>query len=551
MTFIQTRALSYQYPAQIQPLFRELEVHIEAQSRIGLIGPNGSGKSTLLQILAGQRDHQGQRLVRKGLRVAWLPQELNFQGRVHRFLWQARPQWARLHPEVLDSQSEDFLDQLSRFEALGGYHFELQIERELSRWGWSAPELKTLLSQEFQSLSGGEKTQMALLQLQLSEAELFLLDEPSNHLDEAHLNWLAHFLQECERPFVMSSHDRWLLDQTVNSIWELDRGQLTRQQGNYARFRQEKERVLALQRLRYAESQKKQQQIAAAAAERQQRLQGMENFKPSRSVKNNGAICKRDDGSRRAVRQGKLMRAARAAQERSQRLAAETEALRPQERRQRTLHFAVNAQRRKQVLTLAALGLKLGERDLFRDLNLQLYSAERLLLVGPNGSGKSSLLQLLLQERRPSSGEVYWGQGLSKGVYRQEQENLNLEQNALQNVLQGSPQNAAARTLLACLLLPQARLNAPLHELSAGERSKVALARLLLQSPDVLLLDEPTNHLDLPAREALEKALQSYPGTLILISHDRQFRAALAQDGQGQPQVVKELRLGGANVHRS
>jgi len=546
MLYLSAHQLTFRYPTQVDPLFRSLSFQLRSQSRVGLIGRNGVGKSTLLQLLLGQLTPGTGTLTRHpDLQLGYLPQAPGSHLLAHfpeatslDLLWQARPELNALR-QSLQAEVPD-LAELARFDSLGGYEFETEAARHLSALGGEPEWLERPLC----SLSGGERARVGLCLLQLQAANVYLLDEPGNDLDAPMLDWLSEFLLSSQVPYLLVSHDRRLLDSCCAEIWELQAGSLQIRQGNYAAYRAQCEQEQAHQQRLYAQERKKITRLQAAAQNRRQQAERHETFKPSRSRKKNGGLCKRDDGSGGALRVGHLMRAAKATETRLERASEAAEALRPNPQRQSALHFQAAISSRKPCLQLDKLSYKLAGHRLFGPLQLSLSAGQCLVLTGPNGSGKSTLLRYLLSQHphaEPAdfsgqfSGHVSWHSQLQVGYFAQTPPPLPLERSALSWVQTFAPSQLSspasrqqAQTLLACLGLGPDLSQQPLATLSRGEQSKVLLAALLLQQPEILLLDEPTNHLELPAREALETALQAYPGALILVSHDRTFCEALA-----------------------
>lgn len=530
MLFMQGQELTFGYYSQSGYLFEKLDFQIAPQARIGLIGANGAGKSTLLRLLLGQLSPDKGKLYRKpGLKIGYLPQNplAGETGSAEQALWALRPDLSSLRAvfSAEASPPDDCIRALTRYESLGGYAFEARIDKWLARFGWQP----AMLEKPLESLSGGEKTRLGLLRLMLDAPELLLLDEPSNSLDQPMLDWLEDFLVTTATPWLMVSHDRHLLEGCVETIWELEAGVLTIRRGNYSGYKRQKEQERAHQQMLHDQQRKKVRQLEAVAADRKRSGQAMEDFKAKRSVRKNGGICARDEGSVHAqLRTRNLMRAAKAAEHRAERVLEEALSHLPQRQRELRLSFRSRPLRARSALTVLNLSCRRGPRQLFKGLDLSLAPGARLAIVGPNGSGKSSLLELLAGRRLPESGEIHWAEGASLGYLSQNSDSLDGEKTVLESVLGGdSGRMTLARTLLACLGLQQEQLRQPVASLSSGERVKVALAALVAAEPDVLMLDEPTNHLELPAREALEAALQDYPGTLIFVSHDRWFREAL------------------------
>lgn len=548
---LEAQALGFAYPQQLTPLLNSLDFSIHTQDRIGLIGENGSGKSTLLQVLQGQQAPQQGSLHRHPtLRLGhWRQTPPTEVLSVAEFLWQARPELAALQQQLQQAESlspETLFDVLNRFEALGGYTYEDMAQREWSQWGGNSQHWERPL----QSLSGGEQARVLWCHLRLQDANLYLIDEPGNHLDSDGLALLERFLQASPHPYLLVSHDRYLLDHCCSQIWHLAQGQLTQRQGNLSHYQAEQEATQQRLARQSAQQEKAVQRLQQAAQQQRTQAERFEHFKPQRSVKKNGGICQRDEGGGKAsLNVGGLMRKAKATEARMERLAAAIE--RPQHTRTRSLHFHEGITRHRQLLEVKDLTLAY-QVPLFAPLNWQIQAGEKWHLQGRNGSGKSTLLQALWQaqteqaacENQPASslsGTMHWAQGITVAYLPQNPQGFTEQETPLAWVMQQAEarrpepeKRTEAQTLLACLQIQGSLLHSPLTQLSPGERQRVVLAGLLIQQPDILLLDEPTNHLALSAREALLDALQQYPGALILVSHDRFFSEQLTQS-------VKEL----------
>jgi len=365
------------------------------------------------------------------------------------------------------------------------------------------------------SLSGGERVRAALSRCLLSNADLLLLDEPTNHLDIACREWLEQRLAGHRGACIFVSHDRVFLDRVATRTLCLEHGRLTAFAGNYEFYRRERALRDRQEWERYEAARRR---VAAAerAAGRRLRLSARAATAP---------IGVRDGKDYYGRKAAKLARTARILRER--RSHAEEVEKPWQEQPIPSLEFANVPRCPDLVLHAAGLAKAFGAAPLFEDLSLHLRRGDRWAVLGPNGSGKTTLLRVLAGLSRPDRGEVHLGSRVRPGYYPQECEHLDLSRSALEICLETSAETAA-RTLLACLKLPAERVTRPLATLSAGERAKAALARLLLAEVNFLLLDEPTNHLEIEAVEALAGALRQFPGTMVFASHDRWCIGSLA-----------------------
>ncbi len=490
-------------------LFSDLSFAIPPRARIGLVGANGVGKTTLLRILLGLEEPSAGSVQRaRGLRVGYLPQEARLDSQ--RTLWQEcltvfgdllerQAQLGELETAMADpSQAESALEAYGKlqaeFEQLGGYTFETRAAQVLSGLGFRRSDFNRPLAQ----LSGGQRTRAALAKLLLENPDLLLLDEPTNHLDIQAIEWLETYLREWEGAAVIVSHDRYFLDQVVNSIWEMTPA-LEIYPGNYSAY-------LALREERY-----------------QRRL---EEYQAQQEL-----IEKELDFIRRNLA-GQNTRQAQGRRKRLERLLEEARLSPP--RQPRRLQFQMQAANRSGDLVIRTRGLAVGYHDegrpLFDAPDLILRRGECAAIIGPNGAGKTTFLKTLLEQTPPFSGEVQLGASLKIGYFAQAHEGLNPAHTLMDAIAEVSPDwlPAQIRDYLARFLFTGDDVFKTVEMLSGGERGRLALARLALQGANLLLLDEPTNHLDLPSQEALQSLLADYNGTILLVSHDRYLIDALA-----------------------
>ena len=504
-TILTARNLSKSYGAV--EVFRDLSVHVLAGQRIALVGVNGAGKTTLLRLLGAREEADGGEMVRaRGLRMAYLSQEvdLELRGPLQEVARSALPHLQSMEHQLHELEatmatasheqwaevSLRYAELQERFELAGGYDYERRIADTLSGLGFPPEQF----GRPAESLSGGERTRLALALILLQDPDLLLLDEPTNHLDLQAIEWLERFLQRFPGSLVVISHDRRFLDNVATDIWDLDFGSLETYPGNYSRF----------QELR---------------AERRARRQAEYEAQQEHIAKEEAFIRRYRAGQR-----------AREARGREKKLAHIERLERPREHRR--LHFSLPAGLRSGGVVLATEDLAVGFPDRPQALltcpDLEVRRLERVALIGPNGCGKTTFLRTVLGELLPHRGQVHLGHGVVPGYFAQTHAWMDPEQTALEAVLEACPMaEGRARNLLGRFLFSGDDVHKRLADLSGGERSRVALARLTLTAANFLLLDEPTNHLDIPAREALEEVLASYQGTVLLVSHDRALIDAL------------------------
>ena len=504
-------------------IFEGVSLHLNSGDRAALVGPNGCGKSSLLRLLVGL-DHPGKgsvRLIGK-TRLGYLPQEPKLDSRLTLFeemltafeeLRAQQIELTRLEQEMAkpERQSDSaLLDQyaelLTCFESSGGYDYEHRIHEALTGLGFSATQEALPVSH----LSGGQSARAALAKLLLSAPDLLLLDEPTNHLDIEAREWLEGHLENWEGGYLIVSHDRYTLDRLAQRIWALDFGELREYQGNYHQYVVQRE----------------------AERERQWKL-----YEEQQAF-----IAKTEDFIRRNLGDKKTSQQAHAREkmlEKVERLEKPREA--------RRMHLEIPLSRPSGERVLEAHGLVIGyrtgastEKALFRCPDFFLRRGERAVLIGPNGSGKTTFLKVLMGELPPLTGHVQLGHYVKPCTFRQSHwDEEAREQTVLETILRDRDQPISeARDYLGLFLFSGDEIHRRLGELSGGELNRLALARLAQLAGNFLLLDEPTNHLDIDSREILQEALADYPGTILLVSHDRYLIAALAtqiweiRDGQ-------------------
>lgn len=464
-------------------IFTNVSFLLKAGEKVALVGPNGVGKSTLLKILAGVKtaDTGTVTLLQEQVLCQYVPQMPRFG------LSTAR--------NILNEETHR-LGVLARATSA----------EAISRFGFSEGDADLVTP----SLSGGQKTRLALAKAWLSQPDLLLLDEPTNHLDIAALEWLEKFVLDYPGSVLVASHDRVFLDSVATRVIELSQDGVTEYPGNYSSYRQAKAQAFAQQMAQYESEQKRIRQLEAA-------IDGqMRHFEQSHR------IAGQHDFYRRKAK--KLAKTGKASIKRLEMMKASSVA-KPRSEQSITLQGFQSMDSGRRLVLAENLG-KSYDKVLFRQGSFSILRGDKVALVGPNGTGKTTLLRMILGREEPSEGQLWVSPSASIGYLDQEMEQLDTENRVMEEMLMVLPRQTREevtklRTFLANLLFDSDDLGKPVSVLSVGEKKRVAMAKLLLSSHNLLLLDEPTNHLDLPSRETLEESLVAYEGTLVLVSHDR------------------------------
>ena len=498
------RAIDVSVEFSGKSILRNINCSLEHNSKIGLIGANGSGKSTLLKVLYGmQTPSSGKVQKAKYCNIAYLPQDYHpLSNRVLiEYIRSARPELLRLEREIErlseelnknpDEEIEAELNEvIEQYTYYGGYDFENEIKYVLTSLN-IPPESWNRKCGEF---SGGEQTRIALANVLLTNGDLIMMDEPTNHLDLEMITWLEKYLQNLKKPFIIVSHDRQFLDNTVKTIWCLRDGQLTVTKGNYTTFRKADE-IAQLSQARQYEQQKKY-------------IEETENF----------------------IRQNIAGNRSNLAKSRLKQLERMEIVKKPSD--QKSIKLSIEANKRSgndiYILENVSYGIP-PDKELARDINLTVNYKDRICILGPNGCGKTSLLKVLLQDSDIFSGTLKVGASLDIGYFDQQQNDLDPSLTVLDTIWQIIPEATIGyvRSWLARFGFYDDDIDKKVKQLSGGEQSRLYLCRLIHTQPNLLLLDEPTNHLDLQMTESLMEALKNYNGTIIFVTHDRWFMKEL------------------------
>lgn len=481
-----------------KPIVQDFSFQLKEKCRVGLIGVNGSGKTTLFRILNGELEpDRGRITLAKDIRIGFLRQipELPENTTANHVLLKPfqhlldmETDLEQMHQEMDQDSSKDFFEQFdkvqTRYERAGGYSYRAQIEKVMQGLGIAMEDSQRSL----QSFSGGEQARIMLAKLLLEEPDLMLLDEPTNHLDLRAVEFLEQFLKSYSGGVMLVSHDRYFLDRTVTEIIELDHQRCETYKGNYSAYKVEK----------YRRESVHQKHVKL----QQQRIEKLEDY-----IRRNMAAQKTKQAQSRMKELDRIDKLER----------------KPGPTKKMKLHFSIDRPSGLVVFKARNLSKEFDDNKLFDNVNVQLLSGDRVGIVGPNGSGKSTLIKLLTSRLEPDTGHVEWGYHVSFAVYDQHLHGLDETATIIDEVWKEKPNwtSEDIRNHLGRFLFSGDSVFKPINDLSGGEKARVALAKLFLRDANLLFLDEPTNHLDMNARESFESALIDYPGSVVLVTHDR------------------------------
>ena len=492
-------------------LFRDLSFEVDARDKVGLIGRNGVGKTTLFKIICGELDPTaGVVAAERGLVIGYMEQHACSDSSrsiydelesVFDALKETEREIERLTAQIdsggrnLDALIERQTQLIDAFEAQGGLTYKSRTRSALLGLGFKEAEFGMPTS----ALSGGQRSKLSLLKLLLSKSDLLLLDEPTNHLDIRSVSWLEGFLRDFRGAMIIVSHDRYFLDAVTNKTVEIEHGKSMTYKGAYSEFIQKKQAVIEAQKNQYANDMKEIRRIEGII-EQQRRWNRERNIRMAESKQKEVDRIK----ERLVVPDGEL------------------ENMR--------MRFEPRHESGSDVLIVRNLRKAFGDKKLFKNVNMHIKKGERVFILGENGCGKTTLFRILNRQQYADEGEYIYGANVDQGYFDQMQENLNLNNTAIDEIWNTYPflTETKVRSSLAAFLFKGDEVFNPLSAMSGGERARVSLLKLMLGGYNLLLLDEPTNHLDASSREALEDTLLGFEGTLVIISHDRYFINKLA-----------------------
>ncbi|MDD3745356.1 MAG: ABC-F family ATP-binding cassette domain-containing protein [Anaerostipes sp.] len=489
-----------------QKVLDHVSFHVNEGDRLAIIGLNGAGKSTLLKIIMNQlpRD-EGTITTKKDTSIGYLSQhqDHNFKNTIFEELLTVKKEIIEMDQKLrsleiqmkhctgedLEMKMNEYTNITHAFEQANGFAYKSEITGILKGLGFSEEDF----NKQVATLSGGQKTRVALGKLLLQKPEILLLDEPTNHLDVTSIQWLESYLNRYKGTVLLVSHDRYFLDKIVNKVMEIELGQSMIFDGNYSSFIQKRDQVKAIRQKEYENQQQK--------------------------IKHQEAVIEK-------LKQFNREKSIRRAESREKTLAKIERIEKPMELNSKMrLSIEPEVLSGNDVLTVKGVEKSFGTTHLFSDLSFEIFRGERVALIGENGTGKTTLLKIICKQLSKNAGTIQLGSQVCIGYYDQAQDNLDPSKSIFDEISDSFPTltNTKIRNTLAAFLFQGEDVFKLISSLSGGEKGRVSLAKLMLSNANFLILDEPTNHLDIHSKEILESALTKYTGTVFYVSHDRYF----------------------------
>jgi len=507
MIILSTKEIQKSYGVDV--IIKDASFTLQEKDKVGVVGVNGAGKSTLFKIIAGIEDRdKGELYTGKNIRIGYMSQFLDFQWDttlweemlkvfsdirdIERRMKELEKEISSIKPgtdnDRMNSLMKAYSSLQQEYENNEGFAYESKIRGVLKGLGFGPEDYDKRVA----LFSGGQKTRVALGKVLLEKSDILLLDEPTNYLDIEAVEWLEGFLKDYKGALMIISHDRYLLDNVTNRTFEIENGKLTEYEGNYTYYIEKKNEI------------------------REQQLKEYEN--QQKEIARQEAIIAR-------YRQYNREKSIRQAESREKML-GKMEKIDKPEALPKKAHFKFEPKVRSgnDVIKLENVS-KSFDRPLFRDFNLEIKRGDKVALLGPNGIGKTTLLKIIAGKLKPDEGSIRYGTNVFPAYYEQEQESLDNSKMIIDEVWDEYPalDQTTLRNALAAFLFQGEDVFKEISVLSGGEKSRIALLKLMLSKANFLLLDEPTNHLDMESKGVLEEAISGYSGTVLFISHDRYF----------------------------
>ncbi len=490
----------------IDEIIKNASFHIEEREKAAIVGINGAGKTTLLRIIMGEyQADSGEVIIAKDRTIGYLAQHQKLSGdntiydellSVKKDIIELEQKIRRLELEMhskegveLEAVMEAYSKSTHQFELQNGYAYKSEVVGVLKGLGFDESDFEKKMN----TLSGGQKTRVALGRLLLSKPDIIMLDEPTNHLDMNSIAWLENYLVNYDGSVIIVAHDRYFLDKVVTKVIEVERGIVSVFSGNYSDYAAKKKQLMDAKLKEYYNQQrdiKHQEEVIAK----------LKSFNREKSIK-------------RAESREKLL--------------DKIEVIDKPITEQETMHFKLEPAKESgnDVLSVEGLSKAFGGNRLFDNVSFEIKKGEKVALIGNNGTGKTTILKIINHIIDADAGKVKLGANVEIGYYDQEHNVLHMDKTAFDEIGDAYPDmtNTQIRNMLACFLFTGDDVFKKISDLSGGERGRVSLAKLMLSNANFLILDEPTNHLDIMSKEILESALNRYTGTVLYVSHDRYF----------------------------
>ena len=487
-------------------IIKDANFLVNEHEKVAIVGVNGAGKTTLLKILTGEeRADSGNVILAKDAKLGYLRQINNVDStlsiidelytviehilNMEKRMLEMQEQMQHLSGEELEALYSSYTALTHSYELMDGYAAKSKVIGILKGLGFDENDFERKIN----TLSGGQKTRVFLAKLLLEEPDIILLDEPTNHLDLRSIEWLESYLLNYKGAVIIVSHDRYFLDKIVSKVIDIENAEVQMYSGNYSDFSAKKQMLLDAKMKEYLNQQQEIQHQEAVITK-------LKQFNREKSIK------------RAESRQKQLEKI-----ERVEAPKTHIENMR--------LSLDISKESGKDVLTVHDLSKSFDEKHLFSNINFEIKRGERVAIIGDNGTGKTTLLKIINGLLTPDTGEVIYGSNVSIAYYDQEHQVLHMDKTLFDEISDTYPEmnNTQIRNILAAFLFTGEDVYKKIGDLSGGERGRVSLVKLMLSKANFLLLDEPTNHLDILSKDVLESALNSFPGTICYVSHDRYF----------------------------